>query len=514
MQTKLTIFKQYLFMALFVVLVRLVFKLVFGTFTFETAIQAIVDGSKLAVWVLGFGLLNVVVDFRKVLKHSPTALRGIATPLGIAFALTPEMAKSVIRIRANAKLRAHRRGINVVRSVMVPMLSNAIDQALNLADSMEARGSARKPATQFGDLNFPNLNFRYPSGEPVLIDASVGLTRGSFTLISGNTGSGKSTLLKVIQAKTPGIGFVGQFPRQTFVAETVFEEIAFSLEQLGLTQAAISTRVTELTNKFQLDPKSRLQELSAGWQQRVAIVAALAAGSEVLLLDEPFSALDEGGSNHLLSLLAELKASGTTIMVAEHRTGLLAGLADVKLTIEKGKVFETKTAPASIEPRIANQGHVKVFVGVNGSGKTTYLRKLAEHSGVLVPQPASDLLFLNKVEDEFKQADLDAKKPLGTTEKLAKDLQLSFDKSQNPRDLSEGQKLALALSIQLAKDTNLLLLDEPTLGFDTPSRQALANLIQQIAESGVEVLVATHDREFASAIATETLNIEQVSALV
>ena len=513
MQTKLNIFKQYLFMALFVILVRLVFKLVFGSLTFETAIQAVIDGTKLAAWVLGFGLVNVFVDFQKVFKHAPRALGDITVALSIAMNLTPEMAKSVIRIRANSKLRAHRRGFNVLRSVLVPMFSNAIDQAINLAESMDARGHSGKTFISAGELYFPNLNFRFGNGRPVLTDASVRITQGTFTLITGNTGSGKSTFLKVILAKTPGAGYVGQFPRQTFVAETVYEELAYSLERLGLSKAAISARVSELSTLFQLDPKTKLQELSAGWQQRVAIAAALAADSELLLLDEPFSALDDEGSNQLLSMLTKLKANGKTIVVAEHRTQLFAGLADVKLTIDGGKVFEIKTESPALEARIPKHGNVKVIFGVNGSGKSTYLRKRAENSGVLVPQPASDLLFLNTVEEEFRQSDLDAKKPFGTTEKLARGLQLRFEHSQNPRDLSEGQKLALALSIQLTQETSLLLLDEPTLGFDTQSRQALVNSIKRVAESGVEVLVATHDREFARAIATETLNIEQVNLI-
>ncbi len=509
-QTKLTILKQYLFMALVIVLVRVIFRFAFGERSLESIVQAIIDGSKLAIWVLGFGLLNFAVDFRKLLKNTPKFLRSFSTALAIALNLTPEMAKSVIRIRANSKLRSHRKGIKVLRSVIVPMLSNAIDQAINLADSMDARGFGRKTENVAGDLNFSHLNFKYGTAPAVLENASISLPRGSFSLLTGNTGSGKSTLLKVILAKAPGVAYVGQFPRQTFVAETVYGELSFSLEQRGFSKKAISARISELTAEFQLDPKARLLELSAGWQQRVAIAAALAAGSDVLLLDEPFSALDEDGSDQLLSILAELKASGKTIVVAEHRTQLLASLADVKLNIENGKVFETNTDPTPLELRIPNQGRVKVLVGSNGSGKTTYLRKLAEKSGVLVPQPASDLLFLNTIEEEFKQADIDAKKPSGTTEELAKDFRFHFEMSQNPRDLSEGQKLALALCIQLAKTTNLLFLDEPTLGFDTPSRQTLANTIQRIADRGVEVTVATHDREFAGAIATEIINIEQV----
>lgn len=498
-------------MALLVVLVRLIFRFTFGESSLESIFQAIIDGSKLAIWVLGFGLLNLVVDFRKVLKRTPKFLRSFSTALAIALNMTPELAKSVIRIRANSKLRAHRKGIHVVRSVVVPMLSNAIDQSINLADSMEARGFGRKTEIVAGDLEFRNLNFKYKNTSAVLENVSLKLPSGSFTLLSGNTGSGKSTLLKVILAKSPGVAYVGQFPRQTFVAETVYEELAFALEQQGLSNKAISARVSELTAQFDLNPKAKLQELSAGWQQRVAIAAALCVGPEILILDEPLSALDEPGSRQLVSILAELKASGKTILLAEHRTQLFAELADVKLTIENGKVFETKSGPLELVSRIPKLGRVNVLVGANGSGKTTYLRKLAEHSGVLVPQPASDILFLNTVEEEFKQSDIDARKPLGTTEVIAKDFLMNFEKSQNPRDLSEGQKLALALSIQLAKTTDALFLDEPTLGFDTPSRQALANAIQLIAESGVEVTVATHDREFAAAIATETLDIEQVT---
>ena len=507
-RTKIAILKQYLFMALFVVLVRLVFRFIFGDRSLESSLQAIVEGSKLAAWVLGFGLLNLIFDFRRLLNRLPRSWRRITTPLGIAISLTPEIANSMIRIRDNAKLRAHRRGVHYLRSVLVPMLSSAIDQAINLADSMQARGLSSKAES----IALRNLNFAYPSGKKVLDNVLFEAGPGSFTVITGATGSGKSTLLKVIQAKVPGVAFVGQFPRQTFVAESVFSELAYSLEQRGFTKTEIETRVSELAAKFGLDLTANPFELSAGWQQRVAIAAALAAGSKILLLDEPFSALDEAGSQGLLETLGQLKATGTTIVIAEHRVNLLRELAEQVVEIQCGSLIRAKIGTPALNKSIPSTGKVTALFGKNGSGKTTYLRKRAECSGVLVPQPASDLLFLDTVEAELKQSDFDAKQPSGTSEAIAKKFKLNVSKNQNPRDLSEGQKLTLALAIQLAKQTKLLLLDEPTLGFDTASRQALADAIKGIAESGVEVIVATHDLEFASAISTESIDIEQVTA--
>ncbi len=507
-RTKIAILKQYLLMALFVVLVRLVFRFIFGDRSLESSLQALIDGAKLAAWVLGFGILNLIVNFRKLLNLLPKSLRFLTTPLGIAFSLTPELANSMIRIRNNSKLRAHRRGVHYLRSVLVPMVSSAIDQAMNLADSMQARGYSNPRDS----IALKNLHFAYPSGKKVLRNVSFEASPGSFTIITGATGSGKSTLLKVIQAKLPGVAFVGQFPRQTFVAETVHEELAFSLEESGLSKSEIQTSVTELAAKFGLELGANPFELSAGWQQRLAIAAALGVSSKILILDEPFSALDDEGTNELLTTLGDLKASGTTIVIAEHRVQLLTDLADRILHIQGGLLLPAKIEMPSLTKSVPTTGKVTALFGMNGSGKTTYLRKLAESSGVLVPQPASDLLFLDTIEAEFRQADLDAKQPAGTAEAIAKKFNFQFEPNQNPRDLSEGQKLTLALAIQLAKPANLLLLDEPTLGFDTASRQALAETIQGIAETGVEVIVATHDREFATAVATASINIDQVVA--
>lgn len=513
-KTQQTILRQYLFLALFVVLARVVFRVIYGNLSLEVVSAAAIEGSKLAAWVLGFGLLNLLVDFKKLIRRFPRFLRNFGTALTIALNLTPEMAKSVGRVRSAAKLRAHRKGVHLVRSVVVPVLSNAIDQSIQLADSMDSRGFGQKLEPAQGDIVLNSLTFGYNTNERLLDDVSINIPQGNFCLITGNTGSGKTTLLRVIQAKIPGSGFVSQFPRQGFVSDTVADELSFSLAQLSLATPDINSIVLETAEKFGLDLQANIHELSAGWQQRVAIASALVSGSKILLLDEPFSALDTSGTKMLVELLQKLKKDGVTIVLAEHRIGLIEHLSDQKLRIESG-ALDTDSLPRSpLQKRIPKRGKVQALVGENGSGKTSYLRKLAETAGVLVPQPPGDLLFLDTVRAELIQSDLDSQKPLGFTEEIFKKLFTSDVTDRNPRDLSEGQKLCLALSIQLAKDSKLLLLDEPTLGLDPLARQALVEIMSALADSGVEFIVATHDTEFAGAIATETLPIELAVKLV
>lgn len=496
-------------MALFVVLVRVAFRLVFGGFSIEGVFLALVEGGKLALWVLGFGVLNLVVDFRQLLKSSPKALRKFNTALSIALSLTPELAQSYLRVKSAAALRAHRRGFHFVRSVIVPVVSNAIDQSVALADSMDARGFGRKLLPASGEIVLNDLNFRYKGAGPILDGVSLRIPKGQFVLITGQTGSGKSTLLKVIGAKVPGVGFVSQFPRQSFVAGTVFDELAFSLVQRGIRGQELQGRVTGMAKQFELDLKASPLELSAGWQQRLAMAAALSSGADILLLDEPFSALDDPGRNQVMDILKTLKSQGVTIILSEHRIKPLLRLADVVLEVSAGSLREVKAKPVPLDSKSIT-GKVTVLIGDNGSGKTTYLRKLAEVSGALVPQPASDLLFHDSVASELQQADLDANVPAGTTAAILNNFALNLDESQNPRDLSEGQKLLLALSIQLAKQEDLLMLDEPTLGLDTASRQHLVDIVSDLANRGVKILIATHDREFADAIGTEVLEVESV----
>lgn len=493
-------------MALFVTIVRLGFQFVFGDRSSQSMQASLLTGLQLAAWVLVFGVLNLVCDFQKLLSVRTKYFKTFTTSLSLTLSLTPTVAQTAARLRNASRLRAFRSRFRLVRSVAIPVLSNAIDQAINLADSMEFR--TKTPRRQ-GEISLQNLTFGYHQDKPVFKNLDFTAAAGSLTVIHGRTGCGKSTLLKVIGAKLPGAGYVAQFPRETFVASTVYEELSFSLKHLGKPNDEIAEVVRELLSQFGLHANDKLSELSAGWQQRVAIAAALASGSKILLLDEPFSALDQAGIEVLMATLRTLKASGITVVVVEHRTREILPLADNFFKLENGTLLAQHPGHETLVDRRLHEGSITVILGDNGSGKTTYLNQVSRIRGVLVPQPASDLLFLDSVSAELSQADRDANLEAGSSRKLFERFVSNLDFSQNPRDLSEGQKLALAISIQLAHKSNFLMLDEPTLGFDLQNRQNLGDLLCELAEGGVEILVATHDQEFASAFASKIVPISE-----
>jgi ABC-type multidrug transport system ATPase subunit len=116
----------------------------------------------------------------------------------------------------------------------------------------------------------------------------------------------------------------------------------------------------------------------------------------------------------------------------------------------------------------------------------------------LLPQTAADLLYLETVDEECRAGGPRARPILDA-------LVPGIPGDRHPRDLSEGQRLALALSLVLAADPPLLLLDEPTRGLDYTAKRALGHLLRTQAEHGRTVLVATHDVEFTAQVADEVM---------
>jgi energy-coupling factor transport system ATP-binding protein len=123
----------------------------------------------------------------------------------------------------------------------------------------------------------------------------------------------------------------------------------------------------------------------------------------------------------------------------------------------------------------------------------------------LVPQTAADLLYLETVADECAAADAGAEAPNGTCRGLLDRLAPGIDAAIHPRDLSEGQRLALALSIVLTARPPVVLLDEPTRGLDYAGKAELARIVADLAADGRAVLLATHDVEFAAHVADEVV---------
>jgi energy-coupling factor transporter ATP-binding protein EcfA2 len=177
-------------------------------------------------------------------------------------------------------------------------------------------------------------------------------------------------------------------------------------------------------------------------------------------------------------------------------------------------------------------GETVALMGRNGAGKSTLLKTLVgmkrptsgtvevdglapaglrpsallRHVG-MVPQVPSDLLYASSVGRECAQADADARVPAGTTLTVFRRLSPGVPVDQHPRDLSEGQRLTLALAIVLAARPPLLLLDEPTRGLDYTAKHRLVDILRDLAEQGHAVLLATHDVELVAEVATRVLVI-------
>ena len=375
------------------------------------------------------------------------------------------------------------------------------------------------------------------------------------------------------------IGSVGQQPEHSFVADTVEDELAYGLEQMGVSPAQMSLRVRNIAEQFGLESllATPLANLSGGQKQRVSVGAAIAAGQRILLLDEPTSALDEVASAETIKMLRRLsKEQGITILIAEHRIDRLLEQVDsvvvvngdasvsktsssealrsnqwlasrhlerfspeskpgtvVSLEVRDLKVvYPDSTALNSVSLKL-HTGEILGVVGPNGSGKSTLLwaiqgsghrtsglvetkfgdpakLKPAARLGLitLVPQEASDLLFLNTLGDELSESDHFAKVAPSTTARAFSALTGRVNPTQHPRDLSSGQQLALVLALQLVKDAAIVLLDEPTRGLDYAAKRHLVRQLLQLRGEGKSILIATHDREFLSQLADRIIELE------
>jgi energy-coupling factor transporter ATP-binding protein EcfA2 len=196
-----------------------------------------------------------------------------------------------------------------------------------------------------------DLTFTYPGADrPALNRLNLQVPEGELCLVMGPSGSGKSTLLRCINGLVPHfsggslrgtirvndldparlspremsrtVGFVFQDPEAQFVVDRVEDEIAFSLENAGLGKIEMETRVSEAMELLELTRlrSRRLDTLSGGEMQRVAIAAAMALKPRILVLDEPTSQLDPHSAEEVLEALVQLnKQLELTIILAEHR---------------------------------------------------------------------------------------------------------------------------------------------------------------------------------------------------
>lgn len=494
-------------------------------------------------------------------------------------------------------------------------------------------------------LEVEHLKYRYPHTKRLALDdISFTAEKGEFIGIIGENGAGKSTLSQafcglvpqfykgayggkvtidgISAAATPtaelckkvGLIFQNPFNQLSGAKDTVWDEVAFGLENFGVPAEQIHERLDKVLHQldiWQFRDKNPF-DLSGGQMQRVAIASVLAMEPEILLLDEPTSQLDPQGSEEVFHTVELLAKTGITIFMIEQKMEKLASYCDRILLLHEGKqiAFDTPekifsrsdladlgicppyatcyckeqnilrpdgTYPVTVDdvqkvlkagidkvatlPQLADPVYRNVaenrftvsdlhfsytedhpifegfrlsldqrptaIIGQNGAGKTTLVRLL---KGLLKPasgtilykgedisgrtvaslagqvgyvfQNPDDQIFKYKVIDEVMFGPLN----IGMDKEKAKQkaiealelTELAAYAEENPYDLELSQRKLVAIASVLAMDTDVIILDEPTIAQDYKGKEIIRKIITNLSEHGKLVLAILHDMDFVA----------------
>ena len=208
-----------------------------------------------------------------------------------------------------------------------------------------------------------HVSKQYSTGVEALSDVSICIHKGEFVFVVGKSGSGKSTFIKLLLKElnpTEGRIFVGGrqvtnlkrkqvslYRRKIGVVfqdfrllknKTVFENVAFAQEIIGMTKRDIARNVPIMLEMVGLKGKEKMypHELSCGEQQRVAIARALINQPTILLADEPTGNLDPKTAWDIMMLLEEVNKMGTTVVVVTHNNDVVDVMQKRVINLEDG----------------------------------------------------------------------------------------------------------------------------------------------------------------------------------
>ena len=217
-----------------------------------------------------------------------------------------------------------------------------------------------------------DVSYKYPlEDREILKNINLDIKKGEFWAVIGKNGSGKTTLCNVLRRFVPDfykgelkgkitleskelkdysakeivqkVGFVFQnpFTQISGVKETVFEEIAFGLENLALDAEYIRKRVEETLKLLRIEElrDKNPYELSGGQGQKVALASIIAMDPEIMVIDEPTSQLDPKGTEEIFEIIDILKKEGKTIILVEHKLELIAEYAEKVMVLDEGEII-------------------------------------------------------------------------------------------------------------------------------------------------------------------------------
>lgn len=253
-------------------------------------------------------------------------------------------------------------------------------------------------------VNLQNVTYKYPlTNAPALKNINLQIEDGKFVAIVGPNGAGKSTLCYTIAGFVPhffkgelagsvevaghessksnlhewvlnvGLAFQNPFNQISGAKYTVFEEIAFGLENIGISRDEMMTRVEDamkLTGISELANRSPYS-LSGGQQQRVALTSILVMQPKVLVLDEPTSQLDPIGTREVFGVIRTMAEKGMTVIMVEHKVEWIAEFADWVIALKDGQVLLEGTPGEVLTSRLLEES------GFGISRYTSVARKAA-----------------------------------------------------------------------------------------------------------------------------------------
>ena len=497
-------------------------------------------------------------------------------------------------------------------------------------------------------ITIEHLKYKYPGTDWLALnDISLTIEKGEFIGIAGRNGAGKSTLSQAIIGLVPqfykgayggrvmvneivaeqmpveqlcehvGLIFQNPFNQLSGAKDTVYGEVGFGLQNLGIEREEMKRRIETVLKQLDIwQYRDRNPfDLSGGQMQRVAIASVLVMQPEIIILDEPTSQLDPQGTEEVFRVVDQLAESGITVIMIEQKLEKLAAYCDRVILMDDGRVVDFDTpekifsrddleslgvqAPAFT--RIARKYGVKnaagdypvnladtvalfrekgiavdaadgrhstsvnaaaaaentvfsiqqlgfsytknvtifeglnleldrratAIIGQNGAGKTTLVRllkgllkpsdgkifygmediskktvaMLADKVGYVFQNP-DDQIFKYKVLDEVmfgplnigmteEQAEKEAKKALEL-------MGLAGKEAENPYDLELNERKLVAIASVVAMDTDVIILDEPTIAQDYLGRRLIGDMIRKLAGEGKLVIAILHDMDFVA----------------
>ena len=236
-----------------------------------------------------------------------------------------------------------------------------------------------------GYFKIENVNYKYPlEDKQALKNINIEIKKGEFWAVIGKNGSGKTTFCNMLRRFVPDfykgeltgkitledkelkdysqkelvqkIGFVFQnpFTQISGVKDTVFEEIAYGLENLGLDKEEIIARVEKILKLLEIEKlrDRNPYDLSGGQKQRVALASIIAMDPDILVIDEPTSQLDPKGTEDIFKIINLMANEGKTIILVEHKLELIAEYAQNILVLDEGEIILSGKAEEVLNNKI------------------------------------------------------------------------------------------------------------------------------------------------------------------